>query len=329
MKFKGFGTLLLAIGISMSSLAAASADPQGYPTRTVKIVVPYPAGGGADFVARLLADKVRKQWDQTVIIENRSGAGGTTGANAVVTSPPDGYTIFFSPSPVFSSAKWLYKNLPFDPETDLKPVTLVSISPNVLMVPEKLPVKNLGDLIAYAKKHPDSVTFASQGVGTTGHLTGAYLAQVADIPILHVPYRGAAPALNALVAGVVTMAWDGLSSARGLIAGGKVRAIAVASKKRTEGLPNVPTVIESGFKDFESASWYGVAVPKDTPDEIVQKLNEAFVTALKDPSVNEKLTSLGAEVVASTPAELAAYMKADSARWKKVIDSANIKIGSK
>jgi tripartite-type tricarboxylate transporter receptor subunit TctC len=292
-------------------------------------VVPYPAGGGTDVAARLLASKISTEWGQPVVVENRTGAGGLIGATAVATAAPDGYTVLLSASPVFSSLKWLQKDASFDPETDLKPVTMVLISPNVLMVSEKLPVKNLKELLEYAKKNPNDATYASQGVGTTGHLTGAYLSQVSGVPLRNVPYRGAAPALNDLVAGVVSMAWDGLSSARGVIASGKARPIAVASKKRVAILPNVPTVIESGFSDFESASWYAVAAPKGTPDEIIGKLNAVFVKALNDPTINQRLTDMGAEVVPSTPQEFAAYMNTDAQRWKRVIEAAKIEIGGK
>lgn len=322
--------LLLTAGLCLSLFfAAGKAEAQEFPTKLLRLVVPYPAGGGADAIARLLADRLSKDWGQSVIVETRSGAGGTTGADFVAKSPPDGYVVLFSPSPVYSTAKALYPNLPFDPETDLKPVTLVSVSPNVLMVPTILPISDLKGLIDYAKAHPNSVTYASQGVGTTGHLTGAYLAQVANIPIRHVPYRGAAPALTDLAAGHVTMAWDGLSSALGLISGGKVRPIAIAAPKRSPVLPDVPTVIEAGFPGFESASWYGVTVPKGTPDAVVRKLSESFARALRQPDVYKHLTQIGAEVIASSPDELAAYMKIDAARWKRVIDAAKIQLDAR
>ena len=312
---------------TLSGWSALAATPK-YPERTVTIVVPFPAGGGADVMARLIADKLGKLWHQAVIVENRSGAAGLVGAEFVVRSAADGYTMLFSPSPVFSSVKSLYKNLSFDPDKDLKPVTLVARAPNVLMVRKELPVHDVADLLRYAKQHPEAATYASQGVGTTGHLTGAYFAQAAHVDMRHVPYRGAAPAMNDLLAGVVTMDWDGLSSALGMIQSGNVRALAVAGSKRAAALPDVPTMIESGFPNFESFTWYGIAVPSATPDGLVQLIYKAVSSSLHEADVARILTQSGAEVIASTPQEMADYVRTDSARWKEVIEKAHIELTS-
>jgi tripartite-type tricarboxylate transporter receptor subunit TctC len=316
----------MIIAFCMAFVAASEVMAQEFPAKAVRFIVPYPAGGGVDGVARLVADKLSKEWGQPVIVENRAGANGNIGAEFVAKSAPDGYVALFSPSPVYTTAKWLYPNLSFDPQKDLKAVTLVAVTPNVLMVTKKLSISTLQELVALAKAKPGSLTYASQGVGSTAHLSGAYLAQVAHIDIRHVPYRGAAPAMNDVVAGHVTMSWDGLSSALGLISGGSVRALAVASRQRSRALPDIPTAIESGLPDFESASWYGVTVPAGTPDPVIRKLSESIVRVLRSPEVHDHLTRGGADVIASSPQELAAYMVADTARWKKVIDLAKIKV---
>ena len=318
------GAFLIGAGTSAGFLQAP-AYAQDYPTRQVKLVVPYPAGGGVDAVARLVAERLSQEWGHPVIVENRAGANGNIGGEYVAKSPPDGYTALFSPSPVYTTAKALYPNLPFDPEKDLKPVTLAAVTPNVFMVTPKLPISTLQELIAYAKERPGQVTYASQGVGSTAHLTAAYLAQVAKIEMRHIPYRGAAPALTDVIAGHVILTVDGLSSALGVIRGGSVRALAVASPKRSSALPAVPTTAEAGFPDFESASWYGVTVPAQTPDPVVRILSRAISRALHQPDILKNLEEKGAEVIGSSPEDLAAYMRTDTARWKKVIDEAKIK----
>jgi tripartite-type tricarboxylate transporter receptor subunit TctC len=305
---------------------AGSVAAQEFPSRPVKIVVPYPAGGGVDGVARLVAEKLSAEWGQPVIVENRAGANGNVGGEHVAKSAPDGTTILFSPSPVYTTAKLLYANLAFDPDKELKPVMLAAVTPNVIMVSPKLPFKSLQELIAYAKANPGQLTYASQGIGSTAHLTAAYLAQVADIDLRHIPYRGAAPALTDVIAGHVAMTVDGVSSALGVIRGNSLRPLAVASQKRSTALPDVPTAKEAGLPaDFDSSSWYGVTVPSGTPDTIVKAISDAMGRALRQPDMIKNLTERGAEVVASSPEELATYIKADTARWKKVIDGAGLK----
>ena len=326
MKFRIFGTLLLGGVVSLGGAGAWAQEIAAFPNRTVKLVVPYPAGGGVDGVARLIADRLTTLWRQPVIVENRSGANGNIGGEYVAKSPPDGHTILFSPSPVYTTAKLLYPDLPFDPDKDLKPVMLAAVTPNVIMVTTKLPIHTLKDLVDAAKKEPDQLTYASQGTGSTAHLTMAYLALLADIRIRHVPYRGAAPAMTDVIGGHVTATVDGLSSALGSIRGGSVRGLAVASAKRSSAVPDIPTTAEAGYPGFESESWYGVTVPGHTPDAIVKVIHDGMAQAFKSPDIQKNLTDRGAEVVASTPDELTAYMKTDTARWKKVIDAQHIKL---
>jgi tripartite-type tricarboxylate transporter receptor subunit TctC len=325
MKLRSIAALLLATGVALVA-SNSFALAQSFPTRSVKLVVPYPAGGGVDGVARLIAERLSTYWGHPVIVENRAGANGNIGGDYVAKSPPDGYTILFSPSPVYTTAKLLYPNLSFDPDTELKPVMLAAVTPNVIMVTTKLPITTLQELIAYAKSQPGQVTYASQGIGSTAHLTAAYLAQVAQLEMRHVPYRGAAPALTDVVAGHVTMTVDGLSSALGVIRAGSIRALVVASAKRSAALPDLPTATEAGLPGFESESWYGVTVPGQTPDSIVKIIRDGMAQAFREPDISKSLTERGANIIASTPAELAAYMKADTERWKKVIDAQNIKL---
>jgi tripartite-type tricarboxylate transporter receptor subunit TctC len=319
------GALLISTRISLAYLQTPSCA-QDFPARQVRLVVPYPAGGGVDAVARLVAERLSREWGHPVIVENKAGANGNLGGEYVAKSSPDGYTVLFSPSGVYTTAKLLYPNLPFDPDKDLQAVTLAAVTPNVIMVTPKLPISTLQELVAYAKATPGQVTYASQGIGSTAHLTAAYLAQVANLDLRHIPYRGAAPALTDVVAGHVTMTVDGLSSALGIIRNGTLRPLAVASRKRSPVLPDVPTAIEAGFPNFESASWYGVTVPSGTPEPVIQILSRAISRALHAPDIMKNLVEHGADVVGSSPAELAAYVKEDTARWKKVIDDAKIKV---
>jgi tripartite-type tricarboxylate transporter receptor subunit TctC len=274
----------------------------------------------------MVAERLSQMWKQAVIVENRSGANGNIGGEYVAKSPPDGYTILFSPSPVYTTAKLLYPDLSFDPDKDLKPVTLAAVTPNVIMVTNKLPIRTLKDLVDAAKKEPGKLTYASQGVGSTAHLTMAYLCLLANIQMQHVPYRGAAPAMTDVIAGHVTATVDGLTSALGSITGGSVRTLAVASAKRSAVVPDIPTTAEAGFPGFQSESWYGVTVPAKTRDAIVKIIHDGMAQALNAPAIHQNLTKQGAEVVASTPEELVTYMRADTERWKKVIERQQIKL---
>lgn len=319
--------IIFSLAASLSIVGGAGpVFSQSYPSGVVRLVVPYPAGGGVDGVARLLAERLASIWRQSVVVENRAGANGNVGAEYVVRSAPDGQTMLFSPSPIFTTAKLLYKNLSFDPGTDLKPVTLVASTPNVVMVSPQLPVTDAHSFFEYARKRPGELAYASQGIGSTAHLTLAYMAQAAGLDIKHVPYRGAALALNDVMAGHVAATADGLSSALGILQGGKIRPLFVASKERAKVTPEIPTSADVGLADFESESWYGVAVPKETGDAVVETIQQAFARILAEPEIQKNLVGRGARVISSTPAEMADYIKADSDRWKKVIDSQKIEI---
>jgi tripartite-type tricarboxylate transporter receptor subunit TctC len=307
-------------------LAAAPVEAHDFPARPVRVVVPFPPGGSLDVVARLIADQLSKEWSQPVVIENHSGVNGGLGAEAVVRAVPDGHTLLFATSPVFTTNKLLLRNLAYDPDRDLRPVSLAAVAPNVLGVSAGLPVKDVRELIAYAKANPDRVSFASQGNGSTGQMSGALFNQLAGLDIKHVPYRGAAPAWNDVVAGHVSMMWDGIPSVLGQIRAGSVRALAVGSRQRSPALPDVPTAIEAGLADFESVSWYAVAAPGATPDPVVHKIADAVARAVRAPDVSRRIIEIGAIPAGGTPEELAATIKETTLHWKKVIDAAHIRI---
>jgi tripartite-type tricarboxylate transporter receptor subunit TctC len=320
---------LLAVFAASAALLLAAGQPsaaQDFPDRPVKFIVPFAAGGALDVVARLVGDRLGKTWRQPVVIENRPGANGIIGVDALMKSPTDGYTVLFATSPVFTTNKLLYKDLPYDPDRDFVPVSLAAVAPNVLGVYPKLPIADFHALIVYARAHPNQLTFASQGNGSTGELTGMLLDQLANLKMRHIPYRGAAPAWDDVIGGHVDMMWDGIPSVLSQIRGGTIRALAVGSRQRSPALPDVPTAIEQGLADFESESWFAVAVRRGTPQSAVQKISETISSAVHSPEVSERLLQIGARPVGSTPEQLQDSIKSTKALWKRVIDLANVRI---
>jgi tripartite-type tricarboxylate transporter receptor subunit TctC len=307
-------------------LAGAPAAAETYPSRPIRIVVAFPAGGTVDILGRLVGAKLQDAWGQPAVVENRAGAGGNLGADLVAKAEPDGYTLLVTASPPLSTNVSLYRNLPFDPVADFAPVSLLTQVPNVLQVHPRVPARTLAELVAYAKAHPGQLNFASQGNGTTSHLAGELLKQRAGIDIVHVPYKGTAPALNDLLAGNVDLMFDNLVSSLPFVRADKLRALAIGSAERSAALPEVPTLIESGFPDFESTAWFAMVAPARTPPDIVAKLSSAAAAALRQPDVSAKLNDLGAVIVASSPDTLAAKIRAEIARWALVIKTANITV---
>lgn len=299
---------------------------QTFPDRPVRFVVPFAAGGALDVVARLVADKLGKTWSRPVVIENKPGANGIIGVNALMQSPADGYTIMFATSPVFTTNKLLYKTLPYDPDRDFIPVSLAAVAPNVLGIYPKLPIKSFKELIAYARTHPNELTFASQGNGSTGELTGMLLDQLAGLKMRHIPYRGASLAWNDVIAGHVDMMWDGVPSILSQIRAGTIRALAVGSRERSASLPNIPTATEEGLADFELESWFAVAALRGTPAPIVQTISNAIADAVNSPDVSARLVQIGARPVGSTPQQMRASIQSTTALWKRVIQVANVHI---
>lgn len=318
-------TMLKAVfgGVVLSAAFGATAADD-YPSKTIKWVVPFTPGGAMDTMARTLGEKMSQSMKQPIIIENRPGAGGTIGSSMVAKSDPDGYTMMIV-SIGHAVNQSLYPKLSYDPVKDFEPVSLVGIVPNVLIVNPSVKANNLTELVALAKQQPGKLSFASAGSGTTIHLAGELFASMADVDILHVPYKGSAPAITDLMGRQVDMMFDSVSSAKPFIDSGKVKALAVTTAKRSSVLPNIPTVAEAGIKGYELSGWYAVFVPAKTPAPIVKKLNDELVKALKQPDVQARFSQIGAEPVGSSPAELSKYLKSETGKWSDIVRARNIK----
>jgi tripartite-type tricarboxylate transporter receptor subunit TctC len=316
--------------VILTALAAVLGVPppsiaQEYPSRPIKIIVPTPPGGLADLLARVVAQKVQENTGATLVVENRSGASGQVAAQFVAKSPPDGYTIFIGYHATQSMLQHLIAKLGYDPDKDFVPVIYLALAPNVLIVNPSVPARSVQELVAYAKANPGKLTFASQGIGTTGHLGGEQFKQSAGIDISHVPYRGAAPALQDLIAGQVSMMFDVVPLSKEHIAGGKVRALAVATKQRVPTLPDVPTMAEAGLPEVEAGAWWGLLLPTGTPPQMVEWLNRETKRALSAPDVRANLENQGMTLYLGTPAEFADHIATETKRWGEVIRKAGIK----
>src|SRR6516164_272572 len=306
----------------MAALAIPMAHAEDYPARVIKIVVPFPAGGTADVMPRVIAEWLSRKWGQTVIVENHTGAGGNIGAEVVAKSKPDGYTLLASPPPPLVINQNLYPHLEFDPQ-QFVPIVVMARVPNALVVnPDKIAANNIKDFIAYAQANPGKITDATQGNGTTSHLTSEMFQMMTHVKLQNVPYRGSAPALNDLVAGSVDCMFDNLGVSLQLVKAGRLKLIAVASSQRMTSLPDVPAIAET-FPGFESVTWYAVVAPPRTPAAI-EKVNVGINQALHDSEVRKRLTDLSAEPVGGTPQETANYLKQEAERWKNVITTAHV-----
>jgi len=312
------GTLLAA---PLTGLA------QSYPDKPIHLIVPFPPGGVADLIARPVAEKVSQLLGQPVIVENRGGATGTIGAAYVANSAPDGYTLLFGTTNEIAMSPTLYKSLPYDPTKAFAPVTPVAEFPNVLVVGPSVQVSTLKELVELARKRgsADSLSFGSSGEGSTNHLTAELFKRQAGIDILHIPFKGGGPALVDLMGGHVDAMFATLPSAVSLIKGGKIKALAVTGARRSSALPDVPTAKEDGMPDLVVTTWNGVLAPAGTPDAVVDRLQKALVEAAADPSIRQKLATVGAEVSTTTPQEFAGMIQSDFSRWSDVIKQAGIK----
>ena len=315
--------LHLAAGAAALPALSRIARAQTYPSRPVRWVVPFPPGGVTDIVARLISQWLSERLGQPFVIENRPGAGGNIGAEAVVKAAPDGYTLYLSSSPNAISAT-LYDNLNFNFIRDIAPVASISISPLVMEVNPSVPAKTVPEFVAYAKANSGKLNMASNGNGTTSHLAGELFKMMTGINMLHVPYRGAAPALTDLIGGQVQVMFDVMASSIEHIRAGKLRALAVTTATRSEALPDVPNVGEF-LPGFEASAWQGVGVPKNTPTEIVDKLNKEINAALSDPKIKARLADLGGTVLSGSPADFGKLIADETEKWGKVIRAANIK----
>jgi tripartite-type tricarboxylate transporter receptor subunit TctC len=289
------------------------------------VVVPFPAGGTADILPRIVAEKMRRQFSQGVIVENRPGAGGNIGAEIVAKSDPDGYTVLVSPPGPIAINQSLYSKLGFDP-TKLVPVTVLAAVPNVLAVSRTLPVKDVQEFVAYVKANPGKVSYASQGNGSTSHLTANLFQSLTGTRMLHVPYKGTAPALTDLAGGQVDVFFDNLSSSMPMHKGGKIRILAIADSKRSAVMKDVPSFAEAGLPGMRAVTWFAAVAPAGTPASVVQTLNGAFSEALKLPDVRQRFAEQGAEVVGNSPAEMARFVRDEASRWQKVIRDAGVTV---
>jgi tripartite-type tricarboxylate transporter receptor subunit TctC len=314
---------VLAAGALACLAAPAAAQP--YPTRAIRLIAPFPAGGLADVLARLIGDELSKSLGQPVIVENRAGAGGNTGADAVAKAEPDGYTLLMSSAGILTANQFLYARMPFDPETAFAPISVVADMSMLVVVNPKVEAGTLGELVALAKAKPDKLNFGSPGIGTTGHLGLALFMHAAGIRITHVPYRGAGPALNDLLAGSIDGVVDNPPTVLPHIVAGKLRPLAVAAKSRLAQLPDVPTAAEAGVKGFEAPSWFGLMAPAGTPKEIVARLYVETAAALRQTVIAERIARSGARAVGNSPEEFARQIAAERATWGEIIKAASIK----
>ncbi len=313
-----------ALGLAAMLAAWPAAQAQDYPSRAVKIIVPFPAGGTADVMPRIFTEWLAKKWGQPVVIENRTGAAGNIGAEAVAKADPDGYTLLAAPPPPLVINQNLYPRLGYDP-TEFIPIVIMGRVPNALVVNAKLPLASVADVIAYAKANPGKLTCATQGNGTTSHLTSELFQLMAEVKFQQVPYRGSAPALTDLAAGNVDLMFDNLGVSLALVRGGQLKLLGAATPNRMAALSDVPTIAET-LPGFESAAWFAIVAPPKTPAAIVDKINADVNAALRERDIRERLAQLSAEPIGGTPQATAAYMREEIERWAKVIKAANVKL---
>ena len=317
---------ILQLSLSILALIfAATASAQSFPTKPIKIIVPFPAGGTVDFFARVISTKLSEALGQSVLVENRAGAGGNIAAEAVAKAAPDGYTLLMG-SEIIAINTSLYSKIGYDPVKDLAPITLVGTVPNILIVHPSLPVNSVNDLIALAKKTPGKISFASTGQGTSTHLSSELFKLMANVDMLHVPYKGGPPAIADLISGQVNMMFINMPTGITHVRSGKAKIIAVSSIKRVSQLPDVPTVDQAGVKGFETSAWSGLYAPAGTPADIINRLNAEVVKILKQPSVREQLMAQGAEPVGDTPEEFSRFTLAEISKWAKIIKISGAKV---
>jgi tripartite-type tricarboxylate transporter receptor subunit TctC len=318
--------LLLRIGIAIAAIfVAAPAMAQTFPDRPIRLIAPFPAGGLADVLARAVGDELSKTLGQPVTVENRAGAGGNTGADVVAKAEPDGLTLMMSAAGILTANPFLYSKMPFDAETAFVPVSNVADMSMLVVVRANLEAKTLGELVARARAQPDKITFGSAGIGTTGHLGLALLMHAANIKLAHVPYRGAAPAVDDLVAGQLDGVVDNPPTVLPQIRAGRLRVLAVAAKERLPLMPDVPTAAEAGVPNYEASSWFGIVAPAGTPQPIVERLRREIAAAVRTPAMQQRFASSGVRLLGDTPAEFADRIKKERMMWGEIIRAANIK----
>jgi len=308
-------------------LAATGALAQTYPVRPVRLIVPTTPGGSVDTLARTIAPRLSERFGHQVVVDNRSGAGGTIAAEFTARSVPDGYTLMIGTIASLATNVSLQQKLSYDPLRDFAPVTLVATQNLVLTVHPSVPAKNVRELVKLAKARPGQLAFASAGNGTGSHLSGELFKQLAGVDVLHIPYKGVAPALVDVISGQVSMSFPSILTSLPQVQSGRLRALAVSGAQRSGAMPDLPTMMEAGVKDYESATWYGIVAPVATPPEIVNKLNAEIAAILKQPDTRERIARDGADPVGNTPQQFGAFMKSEIEKWRKVIRAAGIQPG--
>jgi tripartite-type tricarboxylate transporter receptor subunit TctC len=315
-----------ATGLATLTTLTTAAAADTFPSRPIRIVVPFPPGGGTDNIAREVSQRVATATGWTFIVDNRPGAGGNLGVDAVAKAAPDGYTLVLGQTSNLAINPTLYTKLPYNPVKDLAPVGLVASAPLVMVVPAASPYKTLADLVAAAKAKPGSINFASPGNGTVAHLSGELFQQTAGVKFLHVPYKGAAQGLTDLMGGAIQVYLSSVPTLLGQVKQGRLRAIAVTSSRRIADLPEVPTIAELGYKGFETATWFGFAAPAGTPKDVVAKLNAEFDKALLQPELRKRLEAEGADPAGGTPEAFGALIGKEIARWGRIVKDAGIRM---
>lgn len=318
-------TLIASLGALAAAFTLTTPLAADFPTRPIRLVVPFPAGGTADVLPRILADKLRKRFPEGVVVENRTGAGGNIGAESVAKAEPDGHTLLVSPPGPIAINQNLYAKLGYD-ATRWVPVTVLAAVPNVLAVRSNLPVKSIEEFVAYVKANPGKVSYASQGNGSTSHLSANLFQSLTGTQMVHVPYKGTAPALTDLAGGQVDVFFDNLSSSAPLHKAGKIRILGVSDSKRSAVLPAVPSFAEAHLPGMHAVTWFAVVAPAGTPADAVQTLHSALVEALNLPDVQQRFAEQGAEVVGNTPEQMARFVRGEAAKWQKVIREASVTV---
>ena len=313
------GSIASAVVLGAGLLGGTSALAQAYPTKPVTIIVPFAAGGTTDILARIIGQALTAELGQSVVVDNRAGAGGNIGGQAAAKAAPDGHTLFMGTVGTHAINASLYKKMPFDPVKDFAPLTRVANVPNLLVANPAQPYKSVKDLIAYAKANPGKVNFGSSGNGSSIHLSGELFKSLAKVDMQHVPYKGSAPAVTDLLGNQIGIMFDNMPSAIQHVRSGKLVPLAVTTAKRSPELPNVPTIAEAGVPGYEATSWFGMFAPAGTPVPVLAKLNAAIVKVLAQPDVKKKINEQGAEVYSETPEQFAAFIQAESVKWGKVV----------
>jgi tripartite-type tricarboxylate transporter receptor subunit TctC len=312
------------VALVMMTAGAAHAQ-DNYPDKPIRVLVGFAAGGPADVAARVVGERLSEAWGRPVIVENVTGAAGNVAAERVAKAVPDGYTLLAAASATIVTNPNLYQKLGFDPVKDFAPITQIAYTPNLLAVPVDLPVKSVAELVAYARAQPGKVTFGSAGVGTSQHLAGELFKTMAGIDTTHVPYRGIAAVMPDLLAGRITMVFGNITAVLPLVREGRLRALAVTSARRWTSVPDLPTMIEAGYKDFDSTAWFALMAPSGTPQPIIDKLHRETVRLLARPEIRKRFEDIGMEAIGNTPAEFAAAIAAETPQWAKVIKDAGVK----